>query len=121
MIKKLFLDNSAERCKAARMLGGCQTVFTVLQFETSMRMTTWDEVYLDHDLGSDGESSEDAHGKTGMDAVRFLETRKGDRLKVVVHSLNAPAAERMVERLKKSGHEVERIPFTELLRRWREQ
>lgn len=86
----------------------------------------WDVVFLDHDLG--GEEYVDSSVKNcGMEVVRHLEEISAftepmvplpEIDKIIVHSLNDPAAENMAERLSRLGYNVERIPFTTLKYFW---
>lgn len=70
-------------------------------------------LFLDHDLGGtyDQESSEK---NCGMEVVRFLVANKRSVLKIYVHSMNAPAGQRMTTELKNAGYDVSYIPFINL-------
>lgn len=64
------------------------------------------EIWLDHDMGKDS-------GMKVVDAlIRDFTPWYFRNTTFVVHSVNPPAAKIMVERLRKSGYYVQRIPFT---------
>jgi hypothetical protein len=65
----------------------------------------WDEVFLDHDLGSDSEGS-------GSDIVRHIVATRPLVDLFVVHSMNAPAAERMISDLVDAGYKAIRLIWT---------
>lgn len=68
--------------------------------------TIWDEVWLDHDLGSDSEGS-------GSDIVRhIIATRPQVRL-FCVHSMNPVAAEYMVSDLTHAGYPAIRFLWSQ--------
>lgn len=77
----------------------------------NLRRYEYKYVFLDHDLGlSDGYH-------TGMEVVDDVVTterrRPGTfpRTLFVIHSMNAPAAEEMVHRLRQAGLNVKRVPL----------
>lgn len=124
----LFLDDSPERAKAAKAALLCTHVTTAKACIGRLSdIEEWDVLYLDHDLGGDPieePSTRDANGDTGMSVVLYLLTagrQHRKRMRVVVHSLNGPAAERMFIHLKGAGFQVERVPFTRLLQTWRDR
>ena len=51
---------------------------------------------------------------TGMEVVRWLETHRKEIGTVVVHSLNTPAAQAMIERLTCAGYHAVHVPFIQL-------
>lgn len=65
----------------------------------------WDEVFLDHDLGSDSEGS-------GSDIVKHIVATRPKVDMFVVHSMNAPAAERMVSDLVDADYKAIRLFWT---------
>jgi len=71
---------------------------------------SWDEIYLDHDLG--GEIFADSGREdTGMEVVRCIIRDLPSHLKntlFIVHSMNVPAAVRMVEDLRSAGYTAAR-------------
>lgn len=73
-----------------------------------------DVLLLDHDLN--GRTFEDSSNKnTGMEVVRYLcshEYLQEFISKVIVHSLNPPAATNMARDLGDHGYNVIRIPYT---------
>ena len=69
-----------------------------------------DVMFLDHDLGGEQfVSSADAN--TGMEVVRWLVNNKKNIGRIIVHTLNPPAGEEMVYRLKHAGYETLQAPF----------
>ena len=116
----LFLDDCPYRRRAAAtFLHQCMTVDRArIAIETlpDARVT---EAYLDHDLGGlGGEVEHDTDGLTGFDVAKWIAANRTD-LRVVVHSLNHPAAARMADVLRDSGVDVSVVPFTSLLVDWR--
>jgi hypothetical protein len=71
------------------------------------------KIYLDHDL--EGQIYMPSRSEfSGMEVVRWFEKqdrKRFDGCKIVVHSYNEYAANRMVERLEKAGYSVKYIPF----------
>lgn len=122
----LFLDDNPERAKAAKRALLCTHVATGYDCIHHLSESDWDAVYLDHDLGGepDGDTATtaDERGMTGMDVARYLCMNRhlyADKLRVVIHSLNGPAATMMASDLHRAGYQVERVPFTRLLEVWR--
>lgn len=72
-----------------------------------------DQLFLDHDLGEETFADSNIEN-CGMEVVRWMVKNKPIVKEVIVHSLNAPAAENMVELLKSAGYNAIRIPFTNL-------
>jgi DNA-binding NarL/FixJ family response regulator len=112
----LFLDDDPYRTKRFRM-----TYPSAHTFETAQQIidaldrleAPAEVVFLDHDLG--GETFVDSSNKnTGMEVVRWIEEHRPPIDKIVVHSMNHPAAERMGYRLEASGYEVSIVPFITL-------
>lgn len=117
----LFLDDSPERRKAAGRALACICVSTVTEFETALDSGPWASIYLDHDLGGEDEKPkpEGPDGKNGMHAVDALIARPDRSPIVVVHTLNHPAADAMVAKLKREGFTVVRRTFLDLLAKWK--
>lgn len=70
----------------------------------------FDFVLLDHDLG--GEIYVDSNREdTGMEVVRWIVENKPVIGKIIVHSHNVPASNRMVRALKNAGYKTSQIPF----------
>lgn len=117
----LFLDDSAERRKAASRALSCITVSTVTEFETALDSGPWATIYLDHDLGGESDTPipNGPDGKTGMHAIDALTERPDRSPIVVVHTLNNPAAIAMVAKLKREGFTVVRRTFLDLLAKWK--
>jgi len=120
----LFLDDSHERAAVAyqRMSKDeanstmwCRTAAEAISVlkDYSERLS---KVYLDHDLGNDGEElpMHSGNDKSGMEVVRHLEDTDPDLFKgclFIVHSYNSYAAPRMVERLIYAGYKAVYRPF----------
>jgi hypothetical protein len=105
--KILFLDDSTRRARHFRAkCPGSTWVKTAERCIAELGEESWDEVHLDHDLG--------AKRTPGMAVVEHMKAHKPDHLQdtsFVVHSLNVPAAELMVEGLESAGYECEYRPF----------
>lgn len=67
-------------------------------------------VFLDHDLGGQTFVSSDVED-CGMQVVRYIEADRPKIDRIIVHSMNMPAAIQMKERLEHIGYQVEYIPF----------
>lgn len=117
----LFLDDCPHRrsAAAAHLPRVLTTSRARIAIETlpDARFTV---AYLDHDLGDESGDprSEDPDGMTGLDVARWIAANRTD-LRIVVHSMNQPAATRMAGVLRDAGVEVEVVPFTALLAQWR--
>lgn len=116
----LFLDDCPYRRRSAvTFLHRCMTVDRARIAIESLADPRVTEAYLDHDLGGfGGEVEEDADGLTGFDVAKWIASNRTD-LRVVVHSLNHPAAARMASVMRDAGVEVSVVPFTSLLVDWR--
>jgi CheY-like chemotaxis protein len=112
----LFLDDMDARLRwATKNLGDNLTlVVTAEDAIYELRQTDeFDVVYLDHDLG--GETYVDPRRPdTGSGVVRWIVANKPKIGEVVVHSLNTPAANYMVQDLREAGYAASYIPFTTL-------
>lgn len=129
-MRTLFLDdNPARRAWAKRELGPTRQLCTAEDAVACigfLRDTLpalfgieasppFDEVYLDHDLG--GETFADSsQPNTGMEVVRWIVANRPTIGAVIVHSLNAPAANEMVARLRDAGYTAEYVNFLRLVK-----
>jgi len=92
-------------------------VNTALAAREVIRKCRWfDVLFLDHDLG--GETFVDSDSRSGYATVKEIVQNKmyisqKDKIKVVVHSWNEPAAVRMEAKLKENGFNVVRKQFGE--------
>ena len=68
----------------------------------------WDEVWLDHDLGSDSEGS-------GSDIVRNIVATHPQVELFIIHSMNPVAAERMLSDIVKAGYPAIRVIWSKQL------
>lgn len=109
--RTLFLEDNPRRIAAIRKdVPGSIVTSTPEQFEREFNKglededKLWQFVSLDHDLYE----SDPTEQITGMDVVRFLcgFRRLPVAGKVIVHTANETARERMVERLSKHGYSV---------------
>ena len=115
----LFLDDNASRAAlfSTRSTGTdrARTIWARTATEAiealEVHGPNFDVLHLDHDLG--GIQYQDSRSEdSGMEVVRFLEkTHIANTAKIIVHSWNLPAGERMVERLTDAGYKVYQIPF----------
>jgi len=108
----LFLDDDPERTRSFQsIVPYADCVKTAEEcIETLQSNDRWDIVFLDHDLG--GEVYVDSNKPDcGMEVVRWICNTKPDIDRVIVHTMNPPAALRMEMALKFSGYIVDRIPF----------
>lgn len=113
----LFLDDDPERLRWAKQQLFAVCVSTAQECIDMLGEGPWGMVCLDHDLGgeSDDPKCEGPDGKTGLDVVRWIVKHRPTVLAgFLVHSLNAPAAERMVDELTKAGYHARRVPFTSM-------
>jgi CheY-like chemotaxis protein len=123
----LFLDDDRERHRRFREAASgrgwwVEHVETAPDAIDKLRTYQYDAIFLDHDLSDEdvmmapGAAS---HAPTGMDVVSFLVAKPNNlnrNAQVVVHSLNAPAAEQMMRRLLDAGLQASRVPFHVLVR-----
>lgn len=133
-MRVLILDDNPSRHRAyARRYIGHTVIHTYsfLQFKAELLsppkvsqddvLPLWDIVHLDHDLGEfeKPDSYRNGWGKeqqyTGMHAVdHILSLNEHNRpLKVIVHSVNGPAAQMMFKQLRGMGVDVLREPFVD--------
>lgn len=119
----LFLDDSTERLELARAAFECTTVDTAARAIAELRRVhelgeAFDVVYLDHDLGDQFMIAAGTPGHGG-DVVDWIVQHEPRIELVVIHSMNAPAAERMHASLTRAGYSARRVPFTMLVASWR--
>lgn len=115
----IFLDDNPIRTKEfARKIPHAQTATTAQ--ETIKFIENSDEqielLFLDHDLGGQ-EFVDSSREDTGMEVVRYIEANHPAIDKIVIHSLNTPAALEMKSRLAKMKYDVDYIPFYSLIGR----
>jgi hypothetical protein len=85
-------------------------VETAAECVAQLARQDWDDVCLDHDLG--GEMFADPQREnTGSGVVRWIVANRPRIRRVLVHSLNGPAATAMVQMLTKAGYVAEHVPF----------
>jgi coenzyme F420-reducing hydrogenase alpha subunit len=118
-MKVLFLDDMQERHdlvdQSIPANAEVTHVYTAQQAIDSIKFNNsrWDVVCLDHDLGQ-GHGLSDNEAPTGMEVVDYLLdlTEEKRPAIVVVHTWNAPAGDRMEEKLRQNGYRVIRRAFT---------
>ena len=120
-IDVLVLEDDPQRYRQfkRKLIGKGQSYAITAQVAIDkLRDIDYGTIFLDHDLG--GEQMVDPSGEnTGSAVVRWM-CAPGCPLDksaaIIVHSLNAPAAERMVFDLERAGYpNVRHVPFTQLV------
>lgn len=88
---------------------------TVDEAKELLKENRYDAIFLDHDLLPEHYESNDHDdfARTGYAVAEWLnENRDNNRAAtVIVHTRNADAAVRMVEKLRETGRQVEYVPF----------
>jgi len=114
----LILEDDSERIKwFTEQFGNNNLVVvnTVLAAREVIRKCRWfDVIFLDHDLG--GEVYVDSDDKSGYAIVKeivqhAMYVSQIDKIKIVIHSWNEPAAKRMEMLLKENRFNVVRKKF----------
>lgn len=117
-VRVLVLEDSPERIKAFKAFFGVHNDFV---FDADFaddadhafalfREGGYDLIFLDHDLGEGSNPNPDNNGAKFTKALREFEGSHSTAL-VVVHSLNFPAAGRMMEDVRQAGIAVVAAPF----------
>jgi hypothetical protein len=109
----LFLDDDPLRAELF-LRRHPEAIWVKTVAECLLRLTeTWDEVYLDHDLG--GKIYVDtAQSDCGMEVIRWLSREPRPHLRqtsFVIHTHNAPAGLLMVVQMHAGGFKAEFRPF----------
>ncbi len=109
----LFLDDDLYRCKRFLSRTPSASIVTTARdaIFALVEIPAWDIVYLDHDLGGE-EHVDGSRPDTGMEVVRWIVKHKPTIGKVIIHSLNYPAAIAMHDALESAGYQCDRVPFT---------
>jgi type II secretory pathway component PulM len=112
----LFLDDDPGRIRWLRSQAPsatcCETAEELIA-ALSEAQGSIERLFLDHDLGGEMYVNSD-EPNTGMEVVRWLESHPKAIGTVVVHSLNATAAQAMIERLASAGYHAVHVPFIQL-------
>lgn len=107
----LFLDDSPERtAKFKASYPDAVCVVSAAACIEKLQAGPWQVVSLDHDLGGrtfDDSGREDC----GMEVVRWIIRNRPSIRRVIVHSWNVPAAQRMVDDLRRRDYTVTYAPF----------
>ena len=109
----LFLDDNEERQRAFvnRHVGDEVTIVaTASDAIYSMQGESWDEVWLDHDLGGKVFVNSDRED-CGMEVVRWMCAYPQQVSIVYVHTWNVPAGKEMFFKLYDAGYKVTRTMF----------
>jgi len=118
-MKIFILEDSKERIAIFRskLIGHELTIAeTAADAIRLLDGNAYDIIFLDHDLG--GEEMVGVRGKnTGSEVVRWMKPNLTNYCPVIIHSLNAPAAQYMKQELEDVGVEVHCIPFLGLCNR----
>jgi hypothetical protein len=111
----LFLDDNPVRNKmfrdevpSAQVVETAQDCIAILQ--SLVGGDEWDYLFLDHDLGGEVHV-ESGREDCGMEVVRWMMENKPAVKKVIVHSHNVPAANRMVDLLQGVGYQCCHVRF----------
>ena len=118
MSRILFLDDSPARLAWAKRTFGPGNDLTLVETaEAAIKALAladpWDGVYLDHDLG--GETYVDSNRPdTGMEVVRWMVENRPVVERVIVHSMNTPAGNAMVQKLRDGGYDAYYVMFLRL-------
>lgn len=120
-MRVLFLDDNSARLRwARRELGpGNHLVLTETAEQTVLALADpqgWNLVFLDHDLGGETFVNPD-EANTGSAVVRWIVANRPRVDWFVVHSLNAPAANRMVANLRGADCHASYMNFLKLVDR----
>ena len=118
ILKVLFLDDRSKRFKAAMKRWKGDDLTIVCTSKECIKLISsekFDIISLDHDLGFD-EFVPSIMPNTGMEVVRHICANKDFFLRhwipqIIIHTSNAPAGYKMVERLKE-------IEFNATYERW---
>ena len=88
---------------------------TVEEAKELLAETSYDAIFLDHDLLPHHYESNDHddYANTGFAIVEWLNENKDIQraATVIVHTRNSDAGVRMIEKLRESGREAEYVPF----------
>jgi len=114
-MKVLFLDDNYSRVQLARACFDGDDLQVCMNAESTIEVLRmgfqWDLVMLDHDLGGIQNGWQAGNESTGMDVVDYIVADKPSIKRIVIHSHNHPAAERMEYKLRDIGYNVARKPF----------
>ena len=117
MTRILIVEDDAVRCAWFReRLAGveCDVTCDVPQALAWLEERDYSGILLDHDLAEEHYFSNETDDERTGYAVALWLAQHPDRQRgatIIVHSLNYPGAQRMVEVLNKAGREAEHVPF----------
>src|SRR6266446_5486869 len=116
-IRIFLLEDDERRCKwfAKRFKGDhLDIVDDVVQAKELLQKSSYDSIFLDHDLMPEHYGATEADDeRTGYAIASFLAAHPELQRSatIMVHSFNADGAMRMVEQLRGAGRQAEYIPF----------
>lgn len=88
---------------------------TVDEAKELLKDNSYDAIFLDHDLLPEHyeTNDHDDYARTGYAVAEWLNENNGINraATIIVHTRNADAAVRMVEKLRETGRQVEYVPF----------
>ena len=107
----LFLDDNKQRTERfQKRFPFAKCVETAEECIAELSKNDFDVAFLDHDLGEEVFVSE-TEKNSGSEVVRWIMDNRPKIDKVVVHSMNASAAESMIGKLSSAGYDVSQVPF----------
>jgi len=118
----IFLDDDKQRCRAFKRFAGCPSTIVHTAQDCIKAIQETDDIsilFLDHDLGGEVYVNS-AREDCGMEVVRWIVANNPPIRTIIVHSLNAPAAQSMVVALKRAQYDAHYNPFTTLAERLKE-
>jgi len=114
-MKVLILENEMKRIRVFKEwfedkfdLTVCMNAFTG---ESAVRSDKFDVIFLDHDLGKDGEEMESEERNTGYQVSKVIMENVDTSTPIIIHSMNAVGAENMAQLLGAAGFKVVKVPF----------
>lgn len=114
-MKILFLDDSNERTKLflSRVPSATNAYCAKDIIKKISEQSKIDLLFLDHDL--EGIFQNSAEENCGMEVVRYICKHRPKIRNIIVHSLNYPAAQEMVQKLKNAGYNSNYYSFLSLM------
>lgn len=115
----IFLDDDENRCNLVRKKLPGMVKYAHTAQDCIKRIQEMEEIsilFLDHDLGGEVYVDTDRED-CGMEVVRWIENNNPLIRNIVVHSMNKPAADEMVQRLQDASYNASYVPFTVLIER----
>lgn len=113
----LILEDDKERTKSfLALMPFAKCVPTAKEAIDHLQKENYQLLMLDHDLGG-SVFVDSSINNCGMAVVRWIEEHPiSPNTKIVIHSMNIPAAECMASRLANVGYQIFQIPYCSLNR-----